>query len=86
MRGFHKFYKGIRGLRELGLASGNSSGISGDSSDSGEMREAGAPWTLPSTRAWGQDDGSSHKLPQIILDVFTRLIRAPCFADSDRQR
>ena len=56
----------------LCLASGNSAGISGisgdsgDSGDSGEMGEAGAPRTLPSTRAWGQDDGSSHKLPQII--------------------
>ena len=50
------------------VASGNSSGISGDSGDSGdsgEMGEAGAPRTLPSTRAGGQDDGSSHKLPQI---------------------
>ena len=45
-----------RDLRELCW---NSSG------DSGEMGEAGAPRTLPSTRAWGQDDGSSHKLPQI---------------------
>ena len=44
--------------------SGNSSGISGDSGDSGAMGEAGAPRTPPSTRAWGQDDGSSHKLPQ----------------------
>ena len=55
------FSQATRGLREL---SGNSSGISGDSGDSGEMGEAGAPRTLPSTRAWGQDDGSSHKLPQ----------------------
>ena len=46
------------------VASGNSAGISGDS---GEMGEAGAPRTLPSTRAWGQDDGSSHKLPQIMF-------------------
>ena len=53
------FLQATRGLREF---SGNSSGISGDS---GEMGEAGAPRTLPSTRAWGQDDGSSHKLPQI---------------------
>ena len=51
------FYKQL-----VALASGNSAGISGDS---GEMGEAGAPRTLPSTRAWGQDDGSSHKLPQI---------------------
>ena len=57
----------------LCLASGNSAGISGisgdsgDSGDSGEMGEASAPRTLPSTRAWGQDDGSSHKLPQMIF-------------------
>ena len=55
------FLQATRGLREL---SGNSAGISGDSGDSGEMGEAGAPRTLPSTRAWGQDDGSSHKLLQ----------------------
>ena len=56
------FLQAIRGLQEL---SRNSSSISGDSGDSGEMGEAGAPRTLPSTRAWGQDDSSSHKLPQI---------------------
>ena len=56
------FLPGSRGLWEFVVASGNSAGISGIS---GEMGEAGAPRTLPSTRAWGQDDGSSHKLPQI---------------------
>ena len=53
------FLQATRGLREF---SGDSAGICGDS---GEMGEAGAPRTLPSARAWGQDDGSSHKLPQI---------------------
>ena len=58
------FLQATRGLREFSGNSAGISGISGDSGDSGEMGEAGAPRTLPSTRAWGQDDGSSHKLPQ----------------------
>ena len=68
MNHFPDFFSGNGIFYKQLVAPGNSSGISGDSGDSGdsgEMGEAGAPRTLPSTRAWGQDDGSSHKLPQI---------------------
>ena len=39
---------------------------SGGSDGSAEVVAASAPQTLPSTRAGGQDDVSSNKLPQII--------------------
>ena len=43
-----------------------------DLPDPAEVGAASVPQTLPSTRAGGQDDVSSNKLPQIILLIQKR--------------
>ena len=49
-----------------------------DPPDPAEVVSASVPQTLPSTRAGGQDDVSSNKLPQIkIAQTMCKLINIP---------
>ena len=50
-----------------------------------EVVAASAPQTLPSTRAGGQDDVSSNKLPQIIWEPISEGPWGQCLSMFDRR-